>query len=427
MEIIEVPLQRKVSRNLNMNLCLAQDSNTYSLALEYIQKWFICKFEDGYFKSIYIDSKHILDDHIRLKDIQKLKRLKPSLAIVGSIDSAFNNEMVDSEPYGLDTHIPRGYFKNSFLKDNENNIFLGLGMKLNFMSFNFKILLSTRANQLEVYNYMKRAYRYGYTQGEDITIDYAIPNNLILKIAKDLGFIIENNKVKDVTGFLSYMNTHSDIPILYKFSHGKGVSEFFMRASNIYIHINNNSLDIGDGEREGHLYTNFEINMTVDLRFPSPSIFSYYSKHSIENLNRFISMDINTEGAENIIVDSMIVNIPDVPLIDENKWEQYITTDYIENNLNGDIEIDFSELFVGDFRKVISVSIDSNINPQLFINMKIFNDGKEMEILMNWNECIALVKGKRNKSINNIVIYADNKHINNTLISLDKLYDSRID
>ena len=47
---------------LYRNLVLPSYVHGYSLAIEYMKKWFVDKFPKDYFKVIHINGKHVLDD-----------------------------------------------------------------------------------------------------------------------------------------------------------------------------------------------------------------------------------------------------------------------------------------------------------------------------------------------------------------------------
>ena len=53
----------------------------YSLAIEYMKKWFLSKFDKKYFKFVHINGKHVLDDWKHFNNYN-IVREKPMLAIV---------------------------------------------------------------------------------------------------------------------------------------------------------------------------------------------------------------------------------------------------------------------------------------------------------------------------------------------------------
>ena len=106
--------KQKHSKTLYRSICVPSTVQAYSLCIEYMKSWFIGKFSPDTFKSIYIEGKNIYDDFRSLSKLELLKRQKPSLAITPNISWDFNNEQIDSYPYGMDLYVQTGKFKNSF-------------------------------------------------------------------------------------------------------------------------------------------------------------------------------------------------------------------------------------------------------------------------------------------------------------------------
>ena len=51
------------AKKLYARLALPSYVHGYSLAIEYMTKWFEDGFDKDYLKSIYIDGKHVIDDY----------------------------------------------------------------------------------------------------------------------------------------------------------------------------------------------------------------------------------------------------------------------------------------------------------------------------------------------------------------------------
>lgn len=413
-------VEKLYNRQLYESLCVASSAHTYSICMEYMTKWFKSKFNDDFFKSVYIDSKHVLDDYRSLNKTEQLKRLKPSLAILCNMDVDFNNDRLDAYPWGPHLYTARGKFRNAFFNDIPNDIHLGIGMDTTLFNFIFKVRLTTRAQQLDVLKYMKLAFRVGFTQGEDISMDFHVPYSLMLQMAKDMGFYIKEDKISNVTKFLSYLNAHSTLPFLYKYRAINGHSEFFIRLDHMYVHMSTPNVSADDGEREGKLSTNYIIELPVTVRFPSPNFYAYYSGSEHKELkpsdtyDSFQSLDISMN------------RYCIIPEINEYKWPQYITTEYSEDNLQTPLTIDFTELFEGDLKRVIDWTLDANLSPDKFMEIKVFNAGYEItNDTMNWRTGVWSCEDNPKSAISMIAIYCDLEHINNTIQFLDKYYEDR--
>lgn len=419
-DYVEVDIERMYSKDLYRSLCMASSSNSYSICIEYIKTWFLEKFKKDFFKTIYIDGKHVLDDARNLSEIRKLKRLKPSLAIIPNIDLAFDKEKLDSYPFGLNLYMATAKYKDSFLCDPANNVYLGIGLETNLINYTFKVRLSTKAEELDMFKFMKMAFRVGYTQGEEVSMDFHVPYELMLQMAKDLNFYIKDNKIANIQKFLKYLNTHSTIPFLYKYRCINGHSEFFIRLSGLYVHIRSTDITADDGEREGQLTTNYTIEFTCEVRFPAPKFYAYYSINDHEEFKAGKAYE--TEQSLN----SYTIKVATVPDFNAQKWPQYLTTEYVDDMPNNILTIDFKELFEGDIRNVIENSIKSGISPTMFMEIKVFNDGSEIKQSIDWNTMIMTSEQKLPSQNNFISIYTDLSYIQEELTKINHYNETRI-
>ena len=147
------------SKTLYRSICVPSSTQSYSLCIEFMKRWFLSKFPENTFKSIYVEGKNIYDDYRTLDKTALLKRDKPALTITPDLNWDFNNENIDTYPYGMDLYTQTGRFKQSFFSYPQNNSYLGIGMETILMNFNYKIKLETRAQQLDMYKFIKLACR----------------------------------------------------------------------------------------------------------------------------------------------------------------------------------------------------------------------------------------------------------------------------
>ena len=180
------PTENKV---LYKSICIPSAINGYSLAIEYMKQWFLSKLPENMFpeESINIDGKNIFDDYRRLSRQQLLARKKPSLTIVPNINWEFDNDKIDTDMFGLNVYSPTGFWKGSFFKDYNHDMYLGVIMKVLMMQFQFRIRVETRAEQMDLYEFMRLAYRVSYSTGEYSDIDIHIPSGAVVGILGGTG------------------------------------------------------------------------------------------------------------------------------------------------------------------------------------------------------------------------------------------------
>ena len=412
------------SKQLHRSLTVPSIVNTYGQAVQFAREWFLSKFAPDTFKSIYTEGRYVLEDQRSLSATEGIIKDKPALAIVPNIDLSFNNDNIDMYQFGTDLYAPQGLFKSSFFKDNNNGSYLSMSMETLMLNFTYKLRLETRAQQIDFYKYMQLAFRVGNTIGEEVDLDFHIPYELIIQMAHDLGFEVEYQenkdypKIKNIQKFISYLNSHSSLPFLYKYRAINGKNEFFLRMQRMYVHIRTGDLSNDEGERDGHLMTNFGIEMGIEVRFPAPKFYAYYDVNE-PRLKFIASAFRQPQGMATCFYTFKGVPVPDV---NKRGWSMYLETTYEadQDNINKPITIDFSGLLSeGELGEAIEFTIKQGISPAIFMDMIIVNGGEVLFGNMDW----ATMHFTSNHPIKSqgtyIGIYLDKEYINQYVI-LDK-------
>ena len=413
-------IKRNHKIHLNSDLSVPSAIHGYSIGVEYIKKWFLDKFDKDYFKTIFISGKSVFDDYRKLSKEELLTIEKPAVAINPQLDVDYNRDFVDMYPGGLKTFARRTCtFDKAFFSDPESNTYLAMHMRLMKINFNFRVRVKTKAQQIDLYEFMKLAFKNGFTQGEYVDMDFHVPKEIIICIAKDNGFEVdERGKIIDVIGFMQYLNTHSGLPFLYKLRTINGNNEFFIKVPHLFMHINNtDAMSMDEGERQGQLENNFHVEMNVELKLPVPQFYVYYTDHTIQ-LEKQLKRELL--GLYNL---SDVYQLPEV---NDNKWEILISTDWMNDEKYLDT-IEFAELLEKpDIQKILQHTREMGLSPAIFLDIHLYNNFKEIPIEINWDNFEIIVKRVLDSKQSSIAIYADKSYINEQLIQIDKMYDSRI-
>lgn len=421
--------QIRHSKVLNRSICMPSLVQAYSLCIEYMKDWFYSKFENkDFIKSEYIDGKYIFDEFRTLSKIDILKRQKPSLTITPTIDWDYNNDGIDSYPYGLSLYTMTGKFKSAFFNDRTHDVYLGMNMETILMRFNFRVRVETRAQQLDLYKYMKMAHRVGFSDVKDADMDFHVPYPMILQMARDMGFEVEQksdgyDQIKDIPKFLKYLNLHSQIPFLYKHRTINGKHEFFLRMQRLCVNIRPTGISADDGEREGHLTNNFNIELETEVRFPAPRMYAYYSK-GVHDLKKVYSAWDNHDGAP-----VTLCTFKAIPIQEENKygWPLYMSTQYEQSILEKDkpLVMDCSQLVEGEVGEVINYCMETGVSPSIFFDMCIINGGELVKGTIDWKNMVF----KSNLPVRTlgsfVGIYLDTNYMNTVLANKRGFYEDR--
>ena len=409
---------------LYTNLAIPSYVHSYSLAIDYMYKWFESKFEKNFFVGgIYVDGKHVLDDYKNKFKKQIIKGQQPRARIEPRIEFDYDREGLDNYQAPITMYTRRSNVNKSFFRDHDRALFLGLNMKALRMDFGFKVRVNTRAEQLDLSQRMELYFRVGSTQYEDISADFHVPKEIILNIADKAGFEIKKGEVVDIVEFLHYLNRHSDIPFLFKIRAINKKAEFFIRMNGLYTHIAvKDKLQLDDGERNGKLDMYYHIEMNAVLTIPVPQFYAYYSGSDL-------TMKITPQEPSSGTVAIYSINMVDIPKVDENGWDQAALTQYATDE--GETSMDLSSLFEGEniLTKTINHDLVNGVSPSHFINIKIFTEAdlaKKVSFKMDWFNKIVYFDSPQAEDILDIVVYYDREYINELNISMESLNDNRI-
>ena len=423
-ELLQSNVDTERAEKLYSNLAIPSYVHAYSLAIDYMYRWFESKFEKGFFiGGIYIDGKHVLDDYKNKHKNLIIKGQQPRARIEPRVEYDYDREGLDSYLAPVNMYTRRSNQNKSFFRDYDRALFLGLNMRALRMDFNFKVRLNTRAQQLDLAQRMELYFRVGATQYEDLSLDFHVPKEIMLNIADRAGFEIKKGEVVDIVDFLHYLNRHSDVPFLFKIRAINKKAEFFIRMNGLYTHIAvKDKLQLDDGERNGKLDFHYHIEMNAVLTIPVPQFYAYYSGSDLK-------VKINPKEADTGTIAIYSINVVDIPKEDENGWAQAAITQYATDK--GETFMDLSSLFEGEniLARTINHDLVNGVSPDHFINIKVFTEAdsaKMVPIKMDWVKKIAYFRDPQPEDILDIAVYYDREYINELNISMESLNDNRL-
>lgn len=407
-------------RLLRTSVVLPSQQQAFAVCTEIMIEWFLSKYPEKFFNSIYVNGAHSFDEFRKFSTIdQQMRRTNPLLAVVPSIDASYNRDWIDSTPE-IPTLLRRTRFEGVFFSDIENN--KGLHLQLMFktikMAFLFKMRLDTRAQELDMMEYIKVKHRAGYSETLTLDMDIHVPKPIISQIAFDNGFELnDGGSPKNPIEVLNYLNTHSLIPFMYKLRCSTGNDEYFIKVPDCTVHIKSELPSMDEGERQNSITTNYNIEFNVEVEMTAPYCYTYYSQ---KELQQYLSNKPNLDSA--III--MQAALTDVPPEDQNHWALLTTTEYgvDDEDLNKPLDINFKELFAGtDIGLVLDYTQRIAISPAVFLNFIMFNDAKQLKYKMDWGKMVAHIDDGISVDRTVIGIYVNMKYVNDTIIYIKEL------
>ena len=417
----------KTQRLLLSSVALPSQYSSYAICVEFMKNWFLEKFPEHYFNSIYVEGSHSFDEFRKFSDInQQLKRSNPLLAIIPEIDMSYNRDFIDSNPE-LGSYFRRSKMEGVFFSDIRDN--RGLHLQIQFktikMTCVFKIRTDTKGEQLDMIEFIKFKHRAGYTESRNLCLDIHVPRQIISQIAFDNDIpIYDNGYPVDSVQMLSYLNSHSYIPFIHKLRCATGNNEYFIKVPNCVGRIKSEFPQGDGGDRQDTLTTNYNIDFGIEVEMTAPYCYTYYSQKEHDFIKDTIKLNENTTHI--CIMQSVNTQIP---IEDERHWKM-ITDEAVQyeidtEDLDKEVDIDFTEYFAGtDLGDVVEYSKKIFVSPFTFLNFKIFNSGGEVEWDMNWENYKMHVKQPAKSNTFLIAIYCDNGYFNNTLINIKEINNS---
>ena len=429
----QLTISKKVRPDMELNdrftlyksLAVPSYVHGYGLCIEYYKRWFESKFSHDYFRGgIYIEGKHVLDEY-KTFDQVPVKRENPRARIIPTLDGDYDRDGIDNYLASPQIYLRRSSFQDSFFKDYDRQLFISLQMRAMKMNFNTKVRVNTRAEQLDLWNFMQLNFRNDATSYEYLSLDYHIPKEIILFIAEKAGFEIVNDNIVNIIDFLNYFNQHSDVILLFKIRAINKQPEFFLRFNDVYTHIQcKDKLNRDDGEKDGKLDFNFGVEMENIIIMPIPA---FYILGNQEPIMIDYKLDLHTKDMTALYS----INIYEIPPVDDNGWNQAAITSYAVDK--GDTELDISSIFTGEniLSRTIDLTMKQGVSPSKFINVKVFHNddiAKTVNIKMNWRTKRAeLLNGPASQDeVYQIAMYYDREYISTIDTEINKYNDNRI-
>lgn len=426
---LHTPLQEleKFKKEYSMALCIPSISSSYSICVEYVRQWVKDKFQNNYFKSEYITGKNILHDYLTKDVLDMIKKMKPSLVITPRLDYEYNRDTLDLYEFGRHININKMRYNNAFFKDKITSNLASIQMKQMRVTFNIRIKVNSYNHAIDLYEFITKAFRVGASETRYADLDFQVPKELVLAIAEDAHFEIENGDVKDKCNFLRYLNQNSRIPFMYKFRGTKGEYEYFIRMNDMYIHFKADQSEVEDGEREGQVDNNFVVSIgEIECLFPAPMFYAYFSKC----FHKFNPVVVSKDGNEFHFQD---FSLGIIPCRNKKGWHQYLTSDYVEDENK---ICDFTKPIC--FKELIKSKSSSSlfdiceytksifISPDTFMDIQLYNGNKTADIEIDWNKYLIIPKKPLSERVSQVVIYTDLEYINSYTVKNSDGLNNRV-
>ena len=386
--------KNKTPRLLRSSILLPSQYNSYAVCTEFARDWFLEKWPRNFFNSIYMDGSKSFDQFRMFSKIDdRLKRTNPVLAIVPTIDMNHNRNFIDTN-MEMGGYLRRSRMEGTIFADKrpDKGLYLAVQFKTIIMNFTYRMRVDTKAEQLDVMEFIKYKHRAGLTENQYISLDVLVPKKIISQIAFDNAIATDDFAgPKDPDEMLRYLNSRSIVPFLYKRRNATGTGEYFIRIENCGVHIRAEMPNADEnGERQDAETIAYTLDFSVEIEMTAPYCYTYYSQHE-QNIINSVDTNVNDETA--ILLMKAVRG--DLPECNEVGWNQLIKTEYI-------VEI-------GDLKDYVTIDF-------IFLDFIIFNNDSYKGYEIDWAHNKLTLTEKCDHPGFIIGIYADMGYINNVKI-----------
>ena len=434
-EIVDIVNIDRFRPSLKCDLFIPSYVHSLSIATEFIYNYVFSRFPQDYFKTIHVAGKHPFEDFRRLEKGNLAVRENPSASLAYSIQYDFNDNNLDYNLLSVNKYLKKSQWQRSFFKCPSRGLYVGMDLEAMMINYNFRFRVYSRAQQLDLFNRLRKVFRLGCTETIDIDCDFHLDKSMTLAIAKEAGFNIDTStgEVLDPWNFTRFLNAHSQMPILYKLRLINQKYEYFLRMRNLPVHLDfQNPLDVDDGSQNGMTTTDFTVEFQIAMRFPAPRTFALYNEGKWHH-------GISVESNEGIKVYSM--KVLDIPEENLKHWPMYGHSDYMAEEDETVVEsIDIRELFKApvdikvdtSLDDIIQDAIDQFINPDTFIEIAVYtnylaiNGTGRIPVMMDWeHRKIKLPYGITDRYFY-LAIYIDREYVNSKVVEKTDALHNRI-
>ena len=409
--------KNKTPRLLRSSILLPSQYNSYAVCTEFARDWFLEKWPRNFFNSIYMDGSKSFDQFRMFSKIDdRLKRTNPVLAIVPTIDMNHNRNFIDTN-MEMGGYLRRSRMEGTIFADKrpDKGLYLAVQFKTIIMNFTYRMRVDTKAEQLDVMEFIKYKHRAGLTENQYISLDVLVPKKIISQIAFDNAIATDDFAgPKDPDEMLRYLNSRSIVPFLYKRRNATGTGEYFIRIENCGVHIKAEMPNADEnGERQDAETIAYTLDFSVEIEMTAPYCYTYYSQHE-QNIINSVDTNVNDETA--ILLMKAVRG--DLPECNEVGWNQLIKTEYIVEigDLKDYVTIDFNELLKGELLDIVNYTRSIALSPSLFLDFIIFNNDSYKGYKIDWENNTLTLTEKCDHPGFIIGIYADMGYINNVKI-----------
>lgn len=409
--------------NLNSKLYPTGFEHQYDCIVGFVKKWVLSLTGEDFFKNIYVNESISYKRIKRKTQLELLKYDNPQIVIIPRIDSSFNRDTIDLYQRGIET-LQLSRIDESLIRDTENKSYIGMHPRQIKIDFDIKIKLSTKVQQLKLFELLKLGLKSGSTQDIYEPTTFQIPFELISEMySKLFDKELKENSLEDSKEIVDYINSHSITPVKYDKDLSSGRYHFYIDVTDYDYHIVFlDDISIDDGEREGHTYNNYMIEFSFSVYGACPAFYYWFYSDKSKVSNYIYSYE-NNKVNDNRDSLEIIHSINEFKIPEKyNNQDLYLSVQ-ITDVPQGDFTIYISDIkeglgFSDQLMKVIDYCTSRHINPSVCVSFLTFFMGIRKDIEVDWFNDKIIVKDIPLNCVLDFAVYVDKLYVNKILADI---------
>ena len=345
-------------------------SHTYGNALAFMQNYIINFFPKDLFKTVHVNSK-IAHRQIRTTGYEYTRKNKPIIIFrprIGDVNddrflkgTAMTERMTDLySTWGSTSLMP-------FFNDPSKDLEVKFQLNRSILYVDVVLVFSTLMQQIDYMHYIQNAMRINHNYMISTCLESYIPQEM-LKIISDITGVPLYDGYGSTRDFLKYLEGNSAYPVTYKLQGSTGTREFY-RYYPVNIDILISDLQSDDGERTGHINSDYKISFSVRMEFNSTGFYYLFSDHFFSDYSNLPTT--YPEDTTIIPVFTDVILKEDLNL--RQGWRLYNSATCRLDD--GEDNVNINELLNDSIRKVMEYHKNNGMPYVEFLDLKVRKQG----------------------------------------------------
>ena len=345
---------------------LGSMSHTYGNAIAFMQNHILNLFPKDLFKTIHVNSK-IAHRQIRSTGYEYIKKTRPIIVFRPRIADVGDDRFLKGTPIAErqgDLYSTWGATNlQPFFDDPTKDIAVKFQMNRSVLYMDVVLVFSTLMQQIDYVHYIQNAVRLNIPTTISTWFESYLPQDM-LKIVSDLTDTPLIDSDGTTRTFLKYIEGNSAYPITYKLQGSTGTREFY-RYYPVNIDTTIGDLQWDDGERSGHIMSQYQVSFSVRMEFNSTGFYYIFCDKFYESYTDFPTTAPQETGIIPFYTD--VTTLEDLCM--KPGWRLYSSANAQVSS--PEEELDISELLNNSIRKVMEYHKENGLPYLEFLDIKV--------------------------------------------------------